>query len=178
MDNTASNERGELVASLATHRGFLLRTVAGLTDEQAARRTTPSELCLGGIVKHVAFVERGWAEFIRTGAHLSGSPDASAAHANSFRMLPGETLASIRSAYEAVAAETEALVMTLDSLERSHPLPEAPWFPPGARWSARTVLLHVLAETAQHAGHADIIREALDGASTTAFMAAAAAKGS
>ena len=42
----------------------------------------------------------------------------------------------------------------------------APWFPPGARWSARRVLLHIIAETAQHAGHADIIRESLDGAKT------------
>ncbi len=43
-------------------------------------------------------------------------------------------------------------------------LPPAPWFEPGARWSARRVLLHMIAETAQHAGHADIIRESLDGA--------------
>ena len=42
--------------------------------------------------------------------------------------------------------------------------PRAPWFEPGARWSARRVLLHVIAETAQRAGHADIIRESLDGA--------------
>jgi hypothetical protein len=42
----------------------------------------------------------------------------------------------------------------------------APWFEPGARWSVRRALLHVIAETAQHAGHADIIREALDGAKT------------
>jgi hypothetical protein len=45
-----------------------------------------------------------------------------------------------------------------------HPLPEAPWFAPGERWSARRVLLHIMAETAHHAGHADIIRESLDGA--------------
>jgi hypothetical protein len=57
------------------------------------------------------------------------------------------------------------LVATLD-LDLSHALPVAPWFEPGARWSVRRVLLHVIAETAQHAGHADIIREALDGAKT------------
>ena len=54
----------------------------------------------------------------------------------------------------------------LPDLNLSHPLPEAPWFEPGASWSARRVLLHVIAETAQHAGHADIIRESLDGAKT------------
>jgi hypothetical protein len=55
-------------------------------------------------------------------------------------------------------------VATLPDLNSSQSLPEAPWFEPGARWSARRVLLHVIAETAQHAGHADIIRESLDGA--------------
>lgn len=54
----------------------------------------------------------------------------------------------------------------LPDLDMSQPLPEAPWFEAGARWSARRVLPHVLAETAQHAGHADIIRESLDGAKT------------
>ena len=50
------------------------------------------------------------------------------------------------------------------SLNAGHPLPKAPWFQPGESWSARQVLLHIIAETAQHAGHADIIRESLDGA--------------
>ena len=54
----------------------------------------------------------------------------------------------------------------LQDLDVSHPLPTAPWFEPGASWSARRVLLHMIAETAQHAGHADIIRESLDGAKT------------
>ena len=51
-------------------------------------------------------------------------------------------------------------------LDGDHALPEAPWFEPGARWSARRVLVHIIAETAQHAGHADIIRESIDGAKT------------
>jgi hypothetical protein len=68
--------------------------------------------------------------------------------------------------YEKVAARTDELVRTLPDLDASQPLPEAPWNPPGARWSARRVFLHVIAETAQHAGHADIIREAIDGAKT------------
>jgi len=57
-------------------------------------------------------------------------------------------------------------VVSLPLLDASQPLPDAPWFEPGARWSARRVFLHVIAETAQHAGHADIIRESLDGAKT------------
>jgi hypothetical protein len=81
-------------------------------------------------------------------------------------MLPDDTLAAVLGRYDDVARRTEDLVRSLDSLDVTHPLPEAPWFQPGTRWSARQVLLHILAETAQHSGHADIIREALDGAKT------------
>jgi hypothetical protein len=81
-------------------------------------------------------------------------------------MLEGETLASLLENYEEVARRTDDLVASLPSLDATQPLPEAPWFEPGARWSARRVLLHIIAETAQHAGHADIIRESLDGAKT------------
>jgi hypothetical protein len=68
--------------------------------------------------------------------------------------------------YAAAARQTDDLLATLPDLDASRPLPEAPWYEPGARWSARRVLLHVIAETSQHAGHADIIREAIDGAKT------------
>jgi hypothetical protein len=86
--------------------------------------------------------------------------------AGGFRMLEGETLAGLLDDYAQVASRTDELVATLPDLDASHPLPEAPWFEPGARWSARRVLLHVIAETSQHAGHADILRESLDGAKT------------
>jgi hypothetical protein len=81
-------------------------------------------------------------------------------------MQEGETLAGLLKEYEEAARETEKVVANLPDLEVSHPLPEAPWFEPGASWTARQVLLHVLAETSQHSGHADIIRESLDGAKT------------
>jgi Protein of unknown function (DUF664) len=163
-----SGERSELIETLAKHRAFLRYTVRGLSDDQAAKCTTASELCLGGIIKHVTLVEEQWIDFIKRGPAAVGMADeaAMAAHANSFRMLPGETLENLLDSYEQVADGTETLVSGLPSLDASHPLPEAPWFEPGARWSARRVLLHILAETAQHAGHADIIRQSLDGAKT------------
>ncbi len=68
--------------------------------------------------------------------------------------------------YDEVARQTDDLGRTLPDLDAAHPLPSAPWFEPGASWSARRVLLHIIAETSQHAGHADIIRESLDGAKT------------
>jgi hypothetical protein len=82
-----------------------------------------------------------------------------------FRMAEGDTLASLLKRYDEVAEHTNELVATLD-LDVSHPLPSAPWFEPGARWSVRRVVLHIIAETSQHAGHADIIRETLDGQKT------------
>ncbi len=79
-------------------------------------------------------------------------------------MLDGETLPSLLARYEAVARHTDELLFALPSLDDAQPLPEAPWFEAGASWTARRVFVHIVAETAQHAGHADIIRETLDGA--------------
>ena len=163
----AGGERADLLQALGKQRFFLRHTVSGLTDEQAAKRTTVSELCLGGLVKHVAQVELGWASFIVQGPSAMGNWDESSAeaHADSFRMLEGETLERILGFYEEVGERTDELVRTLPDLDRSQPLPEAPWFEQSS-WSARRVLLHILAETAQHAGHADILRESIDGSKT------------
>jgi hypothetical protein len=163
----SDSERADLLDTLDKHRGFLKRTVSGITDEQASQRTTASELCLGGLIKHVSRMETRWFGFIQGGPDaMAMTPESYDAHAASFRMEPGETLAEIVANYEDVATRTNELVLTIPSLEVAQSLPEAPWFPPGATWSARRVLLHIVAETAQHAGHADIIREALDGAKT------------
>ena len=161
-------ERADIIETLRAHRGFLRHTVKALDDEQAARRTTVSELCLGGLIKHVSQVEAGWTRFILEGPSAMSGFDESAiaAHAAGFRIAEGETLAGLLENYDAVAARTDELVATLPSLDISHPLPEAPWFPPNARRSARRVFMHIVAETAQHAGHADILREALDGQKT------------
>ena len=168
---TVTDERADLLETLAKHRHFLRFTTRDLTDEQAGTRSTASALCLGGLIKHVTSVERAWAAFIVEGA--SAMPDFStmteadfAKRADEFKMLPGETLAGVLAEYEEVARRTDELVAKLPDLNASHPLPRAPWFDEDARWSARRVLLHIIAETAQHAGHADIIRESLDGAKT------------
>jgi uncharacterized damage-inducible protein DinB len=161
----AAGERVDLLATLAADRHFLRYTVRDLTDEQAAQRTTVSELCLGGLIKHVTSTERGWIDFIIEGpAAMAQSPESMKARSEAFQMMDGDTLAGLLDEYERVARQTDDLVATLPDLDVSQPLPEAPWFEPGARRSARGVLLHIIAETAQHAGHADIIREALDGA--------------
>ena len=92
-------------------------------------------------------------------------PDAFQARVDSFVMLPGDTVASVLEAYAVAAARTDALVVDLPSLDATQALPEAPWFEKG-EWTARRVFLHLLAELSQHAGHADIVREAIDGHKT------------
>jgi uncharacterized damage-inducible protein DinB len=163
---TLTQERTDLLEALAKHRHFLRFTVRGLTDAQAAEHPTASALCLGGLIKHVTATERNWVNFILNGPRPAEKVDDAMIEswASLFKMLPGETLADLLADYEKAAAETTEVVTSLPDLDASHPLPEAPWFEPGARWSARRVLLHVMAETAQHAGHADIIRESIDGA--------------
>ncbi|GLZ16332.1 hypothetical protein Acsp04_65670 [Actinomadura sp. NBRC 104425] len=165
---TITRERADLLEMLAKQRHALRFTTRDLTDEQAGRRTTASELCLGGLIKHVTSVERSWADFIVNGPSAMGdfttmTEEDWARRADEFRMLPGETLAGLLAAYEEVARRTDELVVSLPDLDATQPLPKAPWFE-DARWSARRVFMHIAAETAQHAGHADIIRESLDGA--------------
>ena len=168
----SSQERADLLASLRRQRYFLRHTVQGLSDEQARLRPTASVLSLGGLIKHVAATERQWADFIVRGAEAMGPADGSfseeqmAAWAAGFELLPTETLDGVLADYEEVAATTDGLVTDLPDLDRSHPLPPAPWFEPGAHWSARRTLLHIVAETSQHAGHADILRESIDGQKT------------
>ena len=90
-------ERADFLETLSTRRSFLRHAVRDLTDEQARQRTTVSELCLGGLVKHVTRVERRWADFIVRGpqAMSPGGEEAMKAHADGFRMLEGETLAGL-----------------------------------------------------------------------------------
>ena len=156
-------ERADLLASLRRHRGFLLFTVRGLSDEQARLTPTASALCLGGLLRHVTTIERTWCAFAVGGAE--GMATVEVDWATGFAMPPGATLAGVLADFETAAAETDALVEKLD-LDLAHELPRAPWFEPGVSWSVRRVFLHLIAEISQHAGHADIIRETIDGQKT------------
>ncbi|MCX5050038.1 MULTISPECIES: DinB family protein [unclassified Streptomyces] len=159
------DERGALLSFLAEQRGGIRRAVLGLTDEQASSRPSVSELSLGGLVKHVAETEQGWVARAR-GESPTVHRDPSNWH-ECFALLDGETVESQLAYWEKVAAETEAYVRSVPSLDDTFPLPDQPWFPPEGRVSVRWLCLHLIRETARHAGHADIIRESLDG--KTAF---------
>jgi len=153
---------------LAHHRALLRHTTTGLTDQQAATRSTVSELCLGGLIKHVTRMERRWSDFVERGTVAFGVFDENTytEFQASFRMEPEDTLEDLLAEYAAVAAHTTEVVTGLTDLDAADALPITPWWPEGTRWSARRALIHVIAETSQHAGHADIIREAIDGQKT------------
>ena len=162
-----------LLAYLAQQR-HVLRTAYGLTDAQARETPSASSLSVGGLIKHVMITERGWMDILlqRPPAPVAEGEDAYEA---GFSMSEKETLARLLETYEVVARETEAIIAAEPDMGRPVPIPKGvPWFPQDVdAWSVRWVLLHLIEETARHAGHADIVRECVDGATAFPLMAAA-----
>ena len=170
------DERDGLLAFLAQQRDALRFAAHGLSEEQATSRPTPSELSLAGLIKHAATVERRWIVEILSQRELPEADRVTAQNWEShFRLADGETLEGVLARYAEVAGETEAIVGQIEDMGRPVPVPKgSPWFPPDLEaWSVRWVLLHLIQETARHAGHADIIREAIDGANAFQLMARA-----
>ncbi|MFI5803770.1 DinB family protein [Streptomyces sp. NPDC051561] len=156
-------EADALLAFLDEQRGGIRRALLGLTDEQAATKPSASELSLSGLLKHVTETEQGWIRL--AGADIEGIQRTEADWADSFRLVGSETVAGELAHWQRVADTTDAYFRAA-SLATSFPLPEAPWYPK-EDVSLRWVLLRLITEMARHAGHADIIRETLDG--KTAF---------
>ncbi|MFF2331726.1 MULTISPECIES: DinB family protein [unclassified Streptomyces] len=175
-DTSQPGEREDLLALAADQRTNFLYTVAGISDKQAGTTTTVSELTLGGLVKHLGDVQRTWLAVVDgTAPSQVGWADLDP---DGNRMTEGETLTGLLDAFHAAAAEFDRRVRQEPDLGRLVTLPSYPWSPPEPiTWTVRHVLLHVFREIAHHSGHADIIREALDGASTTTRMAEAASRG-
>ncbi|HSP39753.1 MAG TPA: DinB family protein [Frankiaceae bacterium] len=172
-----TDERDSLLAFLAQQRLVLRIAAYGLTEEQVRFTPTASALSVGGLIKHCIAAERSWLEMV---LHPTGSaPDPSAIHnraeeyLDNFRLRPDETLEDLLADFDAVAMETEEMARSSD-LDRPVPVPKGvPWFPDDLdAWSVRWVLMHLIAEHARHAGHADIIRESIDGATAFPLMAA------
>jgi hypothetical protein len=166
-----ADEREGLIAYAAQQRASIRNCVFGLTHEQATSTPTISALSLAGLVKHVALTERNW--IVRTMMQREITDDFD--YANSFALTEGETVQDVVDLLDEVGRETEAIVRELPSLDHPVPVPQGvPWFPSDVdAWSARWVLLHVIEELARHAGHADILREAIDGKTMYELMAEA-----
>jgi uncharacterized damage-inducible protein DinB len=163
-------EREALLSYLAQQRYVLRLAAYGLSDEQVRSTPTASALSMGGLIKHVAQVEGNWIDMV-----LQKPRGSQEDYLAGFLMGEDETLVKILERYSEAAQRTERVVEEIGDLDTEVPIPRGvPWFPQEYEaWSLRWVLLHLIEESARHAGHADIIRESLDGASAFSLMAAA-----
>ncbi|MBL1081213.1 DinB family protein [Streptomyces actinomycinicus] len=151
-----AGEKETLHRSLDRHRDAVLWKLEGLDDEQLRRPMTPTGTSLLGLVKHLASVEYGWfvETFGREAEPLWFDPYTS----EDLRIAPDETTARITAFYGRARAAADGVIAELSL--------DAPGRPP---WrdhtvSLRWVLVHMIEETARHAGHMDIVRELIDGA--------------
>jgi hypothetical protein len=144
-----ADELDDLRAALDGMRARVLKKLAGLSDEDARRSTVPSGTNLAGLLQHLTFVESHWFEEIVAGR--SGSRGA-----RSMQVNPSVPLAALRSEYRAACEASNAIIMSMGD-------PDASVTHRGKSRTLRWVVLGVLEETARHAGHADIIREQVDG---------------
>ena len=169
-----TDERSGLLAYLAQQRHVIRTAAHGLSDEQARAVPSASELSVGGLVKHAANTENGWIDVVLQQPQKPFE-EAMADYFENYRLGESETLESVLERYDRVAARTEEVVAGIPDLGQAVPVPKGvPWYPKDVdAWSVRWVLLHLIEETARHAGHADIIRESLDGATAMPLMAAA-----
>ncbi|MDQ3766824.1 MAG: DinB family protein [Actinomycetota bacterium] len=150
-------EREALVGWLDYHRATLLTKLEGLDDEQLRRPMVPSGLCLLGLVKHLTAVEHGWfgVDFAQTEAdYLFVRADGSEAD---FDIEPADTTESVVAGYLEACEHGRAVVEGAESLDATVQHSEVGEL--GLRW----VVTHMIEETARHNGHADIIRELIDG---------------
>lgn len=162
---TVDHEREELIKILDSQRELFRITVRGLDDGQARQRTTVSELTLGGLLSHLVNVEKHWTTIL-----IERDPNSEfdvSRMDSEYRLDPDQTVAGLLAEWEVVAEHTAKLIRELPNLDDSVPTPTAPWAPERVYLTARYIVLHILREIAHHSGHADIIREALDGANTT-----------
>jgi uncharacterized damage-inducible protein DinB len=168
------DERDGLLSFLEQQRLVLRHAAYGLTDEQARETPTASSLSVGGLIKHVTQVERQWMDVIQQRSKPPTGEEYEA-YDKAFRLQADETLAEIIEDQVRAAAETEEIIAGIDDLNQPVPVPKGvPWYPSDIdAWSVRWVLLHLIQEMARHAGHADIIREQVDGATAFPLMAAA-----
>jgi uncharacterized damage-inducible protein DinB len=148
-------EQESLVASLRRQRAVVRWKLEGLDDEQVRRAVLSSGTSLLGLVKHLASVEAGWfcAGFGRPAEEVATSeadPDAD------FRVEAGESTADVLAYHDRACRAADAVVAEL-------PLEATGRSSGGDVVSMRWVLLHMIEENARHAGHADVLRELLDG---------------
>ncbi len=148
-------EKESLQASLDRHRDAVLWKLEGLSDADLRRPMTPSGTNLLGMVKHLAAVEYGW--FCTTfGRPTEPLPFDENDHDADLHVRPNETTPDILAFYARARAASDQAIAELNLEDTG-----TAWF--GDAVSLRWVLIHMVEETARHAGHVDIVRELIDG---------------
>lgn len=172
------DERDGLIQYLDQQRDAFLAVAHGLTEAQIRLAPTAGTLTIGGLLKHVATCERGWVDRIAAAPSVPESDAESvearaAAYGSDFLLTEEDTLEALLAQLAAVGDRTRAVLLAAD-LDAPVPVPrDAPWFPRDVdAWSVRWVALHLVEELARHAGHADIVRESIDGATMYELVAA------
>ncbi|WP_405015026.1 DinB family protein [Kitasatospora sp. NBC_01539] len=169
-----ADERTALTTYLAHQRRLLRVAAHGLTDEQARSAPSVSELSIGGLIKHAARCEAFWTGLI---LREQGGPQRTSDESDpeEFRLGPDETLAGVLAEHAEAAARIDAVIAAIPDLGHPVPVPKGvPWIPAEVEeWSVRWVILHLIEEISRHGGHADIIRECIDGATQYPLLAAA-----
>jgi uncharacterized damage-inducible protein DinB len=169
-----TDERELLLAYVEQQRDGIRFAAYGLTDEQARLTPTAGTLSIGGLVKHVTAMEQSWMDTVTQRSVSASVEEGAAEYEDGFTLGPDETLAGALADLDAAARRTEEIVHEL-GLDHRVPVPQGvPWFPQDVdAWTVRWVLLHLVEEVARHAGHADIVRESIDGATMFELMAGA-----
>lgn len=172
-----ADERDGLIAYLDQQRDALASVAYGLTEEQIRLAPTAGTLTIGGLIKHTATCERSWMDRVEAAPHppakdTRSTEERSAAYGSDFIVTAGDTLVSLLAQLKAVGDHTRWVLERAD-LDAPVPVPrDAPWFPRDLEaWSVRWVVLHLVEELARHAGHADIVRESIDGATMYELVA-------
>ena len=151
-----ASEREALVNFLDAQREGLMRKIDGLDDESARRTPTASSLSLLGLVKHAALWKRRWFQVVMAGRDQPGEwPEVKGSDAD-LTVGGDDTVAQWVAYYRAQIEQSHAVVASMD-LDRTSARTDI------IACNLRYVLFHMIEETARHAGHADIIRETLDG---------------
>ncbi|OHV03929.1 DinB family protein [Mycobacterium talmoniae] len=172
-----TDERSALREFLTCQQSAFFAVAYGLTDEQARATPSVSALSIGGLIKHVTGVQRSWMQRVAAApnpppADTRPREEIMREFQDQFVLSDNETLAGALDALRAQNAET-LRVLEMADLDAAVPVPrDAPWFPTDVdAWSVRWVIHHLIAELSRHAGHADIIRETIDGATMYELIA-------
>ncbi|MFZ2178336.1 MAG: DUF664 domain-containing protein [Rhodococcus sp. (in: high G+C Gram-positive bacteria)] len=160
-----TDERELLLLLLENQRTALRNALAGLNENQARSVPSASEMSLSSLLKHVIDGEEAMTSRI-TGVPRSGDRDPIAAWMAAWNVGDQDTVAALIARFDDARRATESGIAAEESLDREVPLrPEVTqWMQPGVVYTVRYLLLHQIEEFARHAGHADIIRQSIDGA--------------